>query len=175
MPHAAAVTFTVLAAIAALPFAAPQDPPPQPPKPAPADLTPGQVDAGLLQRLTWLCGTWVLQDGGTTTEEHWRPLQGNTILGSSHTFSATKTLAFEHLRITASRGAIAYIAQPGGGKGTAFLLRTLEDGRLVFENPEHDHPQRIRYEKTDDGLVATIEQLDGSKQQRFVFRRAAKQ
>lgn len=42
---------------------------------------------------------------------------------------------------------------------------------MVFENDKHDHPQRIRYEKTAAGMTATISQLDGSKAARFVFRR----
>lgn len=169
MSHALAAAFAVLAAAVSLPFVAPQDPA----KPQPAvDLTPGKVDPALLQRLSWISGTWVIEARGKTTEEHWRPLQGSTMLGSSHTYDATKTHFFEHLRITASRGGIAYIAMPGGGKGTAFLLTKLEDGLAEFENPDHDHPQRIRYERTDGGITATIEQLDGSKQQRFPFRRA---
>jgi hypothetical protein len=112
-----------------------------------------------LKKMEWLCGTWVLEQDGKTTEEHWRPLQGTTILGSSHTFDAEKTHFFEHLRITAMRGSIAYLAMP--------------DGVLVFENPKHDHPQRIRYERTKDGVTATISLLDGTKAQSFVFKKKA--
>ena len=70
---------------------------------------------------------------------------------------------------TQGGGRIVNVASAIVAKGTAFLLKKLEDGLLEFENAEHDHPQRIRYEKTAEGLTATIEQLDGSKQQRFVF------
>jgi hypothetical protein len=126
-----------------------------------------------LKKMEWLCGTWVLEQDGKTTEEHWRPLQGTTILGSSHTFDAEKTHFFEHLRITAMRGSIAYLAMPGGKPPVAFPLVTLEDGVLVFENPKHDHPQRIRYERTKDGVTATISLLDGTKAQSFVFKKKA--
>jgi hypothetical protein len=143
----------------------PQDPPKQ--SPAPAE--PKKFDAAELGKLAWLSGTWVLKHGGTTTEEHWRPLQGTTLLGSSHTFDDTKTHSFEHLRITAMRGTIAYIAMPGGADPTVFLATKIEAGLVEFENPKHDHPQRIRYEKTADGLTATINQLDGSRAQSFVF------
>ncbi len=150
-----------------------KNPPQDPPKPAPAAtaeaLAPGKMDAALLQRMAWLCGTWVLQDGKKTTEEHWRPLQGTTILGSSHTYDATKTHFFEHLRIALVRGTIAYLAMPGGAGGTAFVLKQLEDGVMVFENERHDHPQRIRYERTPKGVTATISQLDGSRSMQFVF------
>ncbi len=149
-----------------------QDPPkPTAPAAAAEALVPGKMDPALLKRMEWICGTWVLQDGKKTTEEHWRPLQGTMILGSSHTYDETRTHFFEHLRIAAMRGTIAYLALPGGAGGTAFVLTRLEDGLMVFENEKHDHPQRIRYEKTKEGVTATICQLDGSRAQTFVFKR----
>lgn len=127
-----------------------------------------------LKKMEWLCGTWVLQDGKQTTEEHWRPLQGSTILGSSHTFDATTTHFFEHLRISLKNGSIEYIALAASAQQpTAFPLVQLDDGAMVFENGKHDHPQRIRYEKTAGGLTATISQLDGSRPQSFVFKKKA--
>ncbi|MBL8731375.1 MAG: hypothetical protein JNN13_03280 [Planctomycetes bacterium] len=134
-------------------------------KPA-AELPPGVAE---LRRLDWLSGTWVMESRGTTTEEHWRPLQGTTLLGTSHTFDARRTQAFEFLRITLVRGKPAYVAQPGGGAPTVFVMTKLEDGAVTFENPEHDAPQRIRYERTDTGVTASISQLDGSRAMRFVF------
>lgn len=150
----------LLAGLALFPSFVPQDPQPAP-----------KFDAKQLEKMTWLCGTWVLQDGKQTTEEHWRPLQGTTLLGSSHSFDDAKTTFFEHLRITATKGTIAYVASPGGAAPTVFLLTKLEDGVMVFENAKHDHPQRIRYEKTKDGATATISQLDGSRAQSFVFKK----
>ncbi|MBL8752888.1 MAG: hypothetical protein JNK15_06260 [Planctomycetes bacterium] len=156
----------------------PQDPQPsvktvdKAPSVAAAELVK-KWDPADLKKMDWLCGTWVSEDGGRTTEEHWRPLQGTTILGSSHTFDATTTHFFEHLRITARGGSIAYLAMPGGKPAVAFLLVTLDDGVMVFENPKHDHPQRIRYERTKDGVTATISLLDGTKAQSFVFKKKA--
>ena len=144
----------------------PQEPQKQPP--AAAEPASGAAE---LAKLAWISGTWVLQKGGKTTEEHWRPLQGTTLLGSSHTFDDTKTHFFEHLRITAMRGTIAYVAMPGGAPPTVFPITKNEAGLVEFENPKHDHPQRIRYEKTADGITATISQLDGSKATSFVFKK----
>ena len=163
------MTLVQLALFASLVFlpGVPQEPQKQPP--ASAEPTSGAAE---LAKLAWISGTWVLQKGGKTTEEHWRPLQGTTLLGSSHTFDDTKTHFFEHLRITLMRGQIAYIAMPGGAAPTVFRLSKLEDGVVEFENAKHDHPQRIRYEKTDGGITATISQLDGSRASAFVFRKA---
>lgn len=154
----------------------PQDPAPTHP---PSTAKPAAVEApaaakytlGDLAKLDWLVGTWRMRDGETVTEEHWRPLQGSTMLGSSHTFGGERTLAFEFLRITAARGQIGYVAMPGGKAATTFLLQNLGDGVVEFANAEHDYPQRIRYERTEKGVTATISLLDGKKAQAFVFER----
>ena len=95
-------------------------------------------------------------------------MQGTTLIGTSHTYDGERTHFFEFLRITAMHGQIAYLASPGGPQPTAFLLSKLEDGLVEFENEEHDHPQRIRYERTEAGITATV---DGSRAQVFAFSR----
>ena len=44
----------------------------------------------------------------------------------------------------------------------------------VFENAEHDFPQRIRYVKTEKGITARISMMDGSKATEFAFERRGK-
>ena len=148
-----------------------QDPDKKPAAPAPAAPAAPVMKLGpeALEKLAWIVGTWSKQDGGRTTEEHWRPLQGSSLLGTSHLFDAKRTMFFEFLRITAMNGTIAYVAQPGGKPPTVFLITKLEEGVVEFENGKHDHPQRIRYEKTAAGVTATISQLDGSRAESFVF------
>ncbi|MBL8728461.1 MAG: hypothetical protein JNM25_08530 [Planctomycetes bacterium] len=136
---------------------------------------PGAPDAraraaAQLRQLGWLAGTWVLHGDTSTTEEHWRPLQGTTMLGTSHSFDARRTHFFEFLRITIERDQVVYVAMPGGGAAVTFPLAQLEADVVEFENAAHDHPQRIRYQKTDAGVTATISQLDGSRAQAFEFK-----
>jgi hypothetical protein len=135
-----------------------------------ADSAPTR-EGGVLREFAWLSGTWgYTSEEGVTTEEHWRPLQGTTMLGTSHTFDAKSTRFFEFLRVAQRGDGVAYVAQPGGGAATPFALArhgTGADGAVVgsfveFENAEHDAPQRIRYERTATGLRATISQLDGT-------------
>ncbi len=156
----------LFAALCSLPCSSPQDPVKPPP---PTAEPPAKIDPSALQQLQWLCGTWVLANGKTTTEEHWRPLQGSTILGSSHTYGDGTTRFFEHLRITAMRGTIAYVAMPGGAAPTVFPIRKLEHRAVEFANERHDYPQLIRYERTDAGLTATISLLDGTRAEKLVF------
>jgi hypothetical protein len=159
LPH-----LLLFAGICLLPLV-PQDPQPRPPAAA------AKVEPSQLERLAWLTGTWVLREGDTVTEEHWRPLQGTTLLGTSHTYDPQRTRFFEFLRITAMHGKLAYIAMPGGAQPTVFPLTKLEDGLVEFENGKHDHPQRIRYEKTAAGITATISMLDSTRAKSFVFTR----
>ncbi|MBL8861212.1 MAG: hypothetical protein JNK02_04290 [Planctomycetes bacterium] len=151
--------------LAGLAVGKPSQDPVQPAPPAPQH---GLAD---LRRLAWLSGTWAFERDGVTTEEHWRPVQGTTLLGSSHTYDPERTRFFEHLRIALRKGTIAYVASPGGATPTTFVLKELGEGVAVFENPAHDHPQRIRYERTEQGITATIAQLDGTRAQSFVFER----
>jgi hypothetical protein len=124
-----------------------------------------------LAGLGWLAGTWVMKDGATEIEEHWRPLQGIQMLGTSHTFDGKASHAFEFLRIALARDTVVYVAQPSGGTAIEFTLTKAGDGLVEFENPQHDHPQRVRYERTEKGVTATVEQLDGTRRQAFVYER----
>jgi hypothetical protein len=160
-----AQSMLLLACLALLPAAA------QDPDKAAAPAGPMKVGSEALEKLAWIPGTWVVE-GKRTTEEHWRPLQGNTLIGTSHMYEEKKTHFFEFLRITAMNGTLAYIALPANAQQpTVFLLAKLEDNAVVFENAKHDHPQRIRYEKTAVGVTATISQMDGSKAQSFAFKK----
>jgi hypothetical protein len=125
------------------------------------------------QKLAWLAGTWEIKDGEKTTEETWFPLKGSTMMGVSHTYDSKRTQFFEFLRIMVKKDMINYIPQPGGDPPVAFAIKELNDEVAVWENAKHDHPQRIRYERTEKGMTATISMLDGTKAMSFVFTRKA--
>lgn len=66
--------------------------------------------------------------------------------------------AFEHLRLHAREGRLTYTAIPSGQRETAFVSTTVSDTVLVFENPQHDFPQRIAYRRVGaDSLSARVE------------------
>ena len=57
-----------------------------------------------------------------------------------------------------------YLASPAGAPVTSFRMVTLEDRRVVFENKEHDFPQRILYWLDAGGaLHARIEGRQGGQ------------
>ena len=64
------------------------------------------------------------------------------------------------LRIATHGGRIAYIAQPGGDRPVLFRAVKVTEGEAVFENPEHDFPQRLEYRREDAHLTMTISGIE---------------
>lgn len=124
-----------------------------------------------LERISWIEGSWELQESERTIFEHWLPLAGSTRMGLSHTYDDARSYFFEYLRITIVEDEVVYVAQPLGRPPVSFRAVELDGKVAVFENPDHDHPQRIRYERTEEGLRATISMLDGTRAKSFDFRR----
>jgi len=70
---------------------------------------------------------------------------------------------------------LVYEAHPSGQPAASFLEDAVSDSTVVFENLEHDFPQRIGYRfSSPDSLFAWIEgELSGELQRiEFFFRRA---
>lgn len=69
-----------------------------------------------------------------------------------------------------------YEAHPSGQAAAEFRGILVSDTALVFENPEHDFPQRIGYTRVGpDSLAGWIEGDSGGELRRirFPFRRVA--
>jgi hypothetical protein len=81
------------------------------------------------------------------------------MLGMSRTIVSGKTREFEFIQIRQQEnGDIFYVALPSGQNETWFKLVKMGEKEAVFENPEHDFPQRIIYRLENDGsLHARIE------------------
>lgn len=139
----------------------------------PQESAPPQVSSSEAPKLAWMVGTWERTEGERTTIEQWLPHAGTTMMGLSHTYSAGRTHFFEFIRIATHGGRIAYIVQPGGDPPTLFRAVEITEDDAVFENPAHDHPQRIHYARTETGMTATISQMDGTKSTEFAFVRRA--
>lgn len=126
-----------------------------------------------LEDLTWLAGHWRSDSGGRIVEEVWLPSRGGSMIGMNRT-TVGDGGSFEFLRIERKDGKIAYLASPGGQfPPTVFLMKSL-DGRVVeFENPDHDFPKRIRYERKGDNLTASIHG-DGNESMSWTWKLATK-
>jgi hypothetical protein len=123
-----------------------------------AGLMSAKPPANTVDKLGWIAGHWSTEARGRTIEENWTRPAGGTMIGVGRTVSGDKTVEFEFVQIRQEGDDLFYVAQPNGGTKTAFKLIKLTDGEAIFENKEHDFPQRIIYRKGADGsLSARIE------------------
>ena len=122
------------------------------------------VAAANISDLTWLSGCWAYDDKDSGSGEYWMPPAGGTMFAISRSVRDGRTVAFEYLRITEDdEHSLTLFASPSGQLQAQFYLASLTDNEIVFENPDHDFPQRIIYQLRDsDRLVGRIEgQADG--------------
>ena len=110
-----------------------------------------------VERLQWMAGCWESAVGDLVVEEHWLSPRGGVVLGVSRTLRGGRTVAYEYLRIFEQSGQVVLAAHPSGQAMTEFRARAVTDSLAVFENPEHDFPQRIIYRSRPDSLWARIE------------------
>lgn len=123
--------------------------------------------------LAWLEGEWcTVPADGRQTCEHWGPARGGTMLGTSQTVRDGKTRDFEFMRIELTADGAVFHGAPRGAPAVAFREIAREKAGISFANPGHDYPQRIRYWRRGEELVAEIALADGSKPMRWVYRRA---
>jgi len=125
-----------------------------------------------IEQLEWISGCWVLNDGQQRTEETWMKPAGQSMLGMSRTVAGGKTVFTEQIQIREANGQITYIvALSMGAKPTVFKLIKQADNEVVFENPEHDFPQRIIYRRDSaDALFARIEGAEKGVNKAMDFR-----
>lgn len=127
--------------------------------------------------LAWMAGSWVQEapgpDGGDRwTEESWTGPRGGVMLGHSRSGRGETLREFEFLQLQpGADGELTYIARPQGGAPVAFRLVQRDAMSATFENPAHDYPQRIRYERKGDVMTATISKIDGSGPRSWVYTR----
>lgn len=114
--------------------------------------------------LSWMAGSWVGESGGIQMEEHWTAPKGNSMVGLHRDVGKGRTLLFEFLRIEQQGDQIVYLSMPNGrSPATPFPLKEVSGTRVVFENPDHDFPQRIIYWKDGSDLRARIEGSQNGK------------
>lgn len=118
-----------------------------------------RADAHTIAELAWLRGCWASATAGKRqATEHWMKPVGDTMLGLAQTASGEKMVEFEFMRIAQEAdGEIYFIAKPSGQPEARFKLIEMGANEVVFENPEHDFPQRVIYRRDGDSLNGRIE------------------
>ncbi|CAN5465863.1 DUF6265 family protein [soil metagenome] len=123
-------------------------------------------------QLSWMSGYWLSCDGGREVSETWSDARGGLLIGSALTMQGGRLTSFESSRISAldsSGGDVAYFAGVDGAPPVAFAAKEAAETRVVFENAEHDFPQRVIYEREGDVLKARIEGHMGDREQAMAW------
>jgi hypothetical protein len=130
----------------------------------------GQGTPGV-DRLTWLQGCWEAASPQRTMEEQWMAPRGGSMLGMSRTIRGDRLTGHELVVLREREGRLVYQAHPSGQPSAEFPLLTLGDSMVVFEDPQHDFPQRVVYRRpVADSLLAWIEGTANGQERRIEFR-----
>jgi hypothetical protein len=113
--------------------------------------------------LAFLTGCWRFERAGRIVEEHWLAPAGGSLFGISRTVAGEQTVDFEFLQLRDLPDGLTYIAKPSRQPEASFKMTTRTADEVVFENPQHDFPQRIRYRRSGDALHARIEGIVDGK------------
>ncbi len=114
---------------------------------------------------SWLAGYWLSCEGGRQTVEAWIADGSGVLVGVNQSRGA-----FEHLRIAKDDDGYAYFASPEGAPVVRFAMKSNENFKAVFENPSHDFPQVVAYERKGKTLEARIEGAIDGKQERVLWK-----
>lgn len=132
-------------------------------------------DCSSLDSLRWLLGDWTAAGSKTTFHESWAAAGAQTFEGAGveRATADGAVQAAESLRLVAMAGGVFYIAKVSHNElPIAFRLTSCSDGRFVFDNPAHDFPRRVEYQRGEDGRLQVTVSDGEDKGFTLDFRRA---
>jgi hypothetical protein len=125
-----------------------------------------------IEDFLWILGRWENDEGSKISGEHWMKKDTVTLEGVGYSVAVGDTTVLEKLQIRQKEGDIFYIADVPHNPGpVAFKLTKITETEAVFENPEHDFPNRIIYrQQGNDTLVVRIEGMGKTEGKKADFR-----
>lgn len=114
-----------------------------------ADARPGAV----IEQLDWLAGKWEGVNEGVRMQEFWMSPIGGIMPGLHRDVFPRGSSYFEYLRIADTDVGTIYSVSRLGKEPTTFRLIHSSEGKAVFENPNHEFPQRIIYRLDVEGAL----------------------
>ena len=129
--------------------------------------TAGESAKATIESFAFMKGCWAIERPERKVQivEQWMAPAGGTMIGMSRTMRDGKTTGWEYMRIESGDSGIFFVSKPKENKEeTYFRLKTSAMNELVFENPDHDFPQRVMYRASGpDSLNARIEGMQNGK------------
>ena len=117
------------------------------------------------ERFNWLIGQWEGIQGAGIYHEEWKNVSESELKGKAYMIKKGEIVNVEILNIHVNETGISYTADVSHNPSpVSFKLTNLSDNSFIFENPEHDFPQKISYENKDNQfLFATVEAVKNGK------------
>jgi hypothetical protein len=133
------------------------------------------AEAATVPMPAFLAGCWEQRTAEERwTEECWTDPRGGLMIGSGRAGQGDKVGHWEWMRIErGADGSVTFYGSPKGAPPVAFKSTGSDASSITFANAAHDYPQRVRYVVTATGLDAEVSLADGSKAQRWSYRRTA--
>lgn len=128
-------------------------------------------------KLMLLVGTWKMETKKGPIFEQWEKISNTHLAGKSYRLTENDTVMLETIQLVKRADGIFYIPvveNQNDRQPVPFRLVTGTADRFVFENQEHDFPQRIIYTiVTPDSVVARIEGISKGQpaSSEFYYRR----
>lgn len=124
-----------------------------------------------LDKMDWVLGYWEMRspDGSSVTES-WIRTDDTSYAGVGKFNDSTgRVQSSEEIRIVLRNELLWYIptvSDQNGGQPVPFVEKEYSDSMVIFENMQHDFPQRIVYQRVGkDSLLAYIEgEIEGEPQ-----------
>jgi hypothetical protein len=110
-----------------------------------------------IQRVAWLAGCWSLASAERSVDEQWMAPRAASMLGMSRTVRGDQLVAHEFVVVRERGELLDYEVNPSGQARTVFTSTQITDRSVVFENLQHDFPQRVAYRREGEQLLAWIE------------------
>lgn len=124
-----------------------------------------------LGQFDFLLGNWEMKSAEGKTTEEW--IKGkNSLNGKSYKHNLNgESVLLETVVIKKINGSFYFCVTGAGNKDRVdFKLISADDSKLVFENKQHDFPQRIVYEnKGKKEMFAYIEAVINGKETMIAF------
>ena len=103
-----------------------------------------------LEQMNWLIGNWEnkMTDGILT--ETWTKANDSVFEGTSYYFKGKDTIHLENIRLIQKGDGLVYsttIKGQNNDEPVDFKLTSEKETEFTFENPAHDYPQKITYNK----------------------------
>ena len=131
-----------------------------------ASLVAGQNKVTEIGDLDGMAGCWERNDKAKSilVSEQWMKPAGTSILGMGRTVKNGKTTDWEFMRIEQRADGIYFVARPKANtEETVFKLIRSTLNEVVFENKEHDFPQRVIYKLQGIKMTGRIEGNNNGK------------